>query len=365
LKSHQPDYYLLTFFVSLVAVGLIALASASMVKSQEMFGQPYYFLKRQLLFCLAAGVPLAFLGYAVNYKFWKKISVLAYAATVAFLFLIFLPGLGVVSGGAMRWLNLGPIDFQPSEFAKLSLIIYLAAWLEPKIGQRFGAKAVFIPFLILIGIVIGLIVLQPNIGTAGLIALIAVAMYFAAGAPTWQVGSLCAAGIAFFVAFIKIFPHAANRFLIFLHPELDPKGIGYQINQALLAIGSGGFFGRGLGQSIQKFNYLPEVIGDSVFAVVAEEVGFVGVVVILALFAGLAWRGYFVAKKAPDSLSRLLAFGITSWIVFQAFINIAAISGLIPLTGVPLPFISYGSSGLLSAMLGMGILLNISKYATK
>jgi cell division protein FtsW len=365
LKSHQPDYYLLTFFILLVVAGLIALASASMVKSQEMFGQPYYFLKRQLLFCLAAGIPLAYFGYAVNYKFWKKISVLAYAATVIFLFLVFLPGLGVASGGAMRWLNLGPIDFQPSEFAKLSLIIYLASWLSPKVGQRFGGKEVFLPFIILAGVIVGLIVLQPNIGTAGLIGLVALAMYFAAGAPNWQVGSLLAAGAAFFVAFIKIFPHAANRFLIFLHPELDPKGIGYQINQALLAIGSGGFFGRGLGQSIQKFNYLPEVIGDSIFAVVAEEVGFLGVFVFLALFVALAWRGYKIAKNAPDSLSRLLAFGITSWIIFQAFINIAAISGMIPLTGVPLPFISYGSSGLLSAMLGMGILLNISKHTVK
>lgn len=363
MKPSKPDYYLLSFFAALVVVGLIALASASMVKSQEMFGQPYYFLKRQLLFCLAAGVPLAFFGYAVNYKFWRKVSIFAYAATIIFLLLIFLPGLGIVSGGAMRWLHLGPISFQPSEFAKLSLIIYLAAWLEPRIGQRFGAKTTFIPFLILAGAVIGLIVLQPNIGTAGLIALVAMAMYFAAGAPAWQVGSLFAAGIAFFVAFIKIFPHAANRFLIFLHPELDPKGIGYQINQALLAIGSGGFFGRGLGQSIQKFNYLPEVIGDSIFAVVAEEIGFIGVFVILALFIGLAWRGYRIAKRAPDFLSRLLALGITSWIIFQAFINIAAISGMIPLTGVPLPFISYGSSGLLSAMLGVGILLNISRYA--
>lgn len=363
MKPNKPDYYLLLFFAALVVVGLIALASASMVKSQEMFGQPYYFLKRQLLFCLAAGVPLAFFGYAMNYKFWQKVSVFAYAATIIFLLLIFLPGLGIVSGGAMRWLRLGPISFQPSEFAKLSLIIYLAAWLEPRIGQRFGAKTTFIPFLILAGAVIGLIVLQPNIGTAGLIALVAMIMYFTAGAPFWQVGSLFAAGIAFFVAFIKIFPHAANRFLIFLHPELDPKGIGYQINQALLAIGSGGFFGRGLGQSIQKFNYLPEVIGDSIFAVVAEEIGFIGVFVILALFIGLAWRGYRIAKRAPDSLSRLLALGITSWIIFQAFINIAAISGMIPLTGVPLPFISYGSSGLLSAMLGVGILLNISRYA--
>ena len=209
----------------------------------------------------------------------------------------------------------------------------------------------------------GLIVLQPNIGTAGTIGIIATVMYFSAGAPLWHIVTIAALGFGGFFSFLKFFSHASNRFQVFLHPELDPLGIGYQINQAILAIGSGGFFGRGLGQSIQKFNYLPEVIGDSIFAIIAEEIGFVGVVLLIGLFFMFAMRGFKIAKNSPDNFGKFLAVGITSWIVLQSFINISAISGLIPLTGVPLPLISYGASGLVVSLAAIGVLLNISRHA--
>jgi cell division protein FtsW len=187
-------------------------------------------------------------------------------------------------------------------------------------------------------------------------------IYFASGAPFKHLIIIGLIELGSLIAFVFYFPHTTNRWQVFLHPELDPQGIGYQINQALLAIGSGGFWGRGLGQSLQKFSYLPETIGDSIFAVIAEELGFIGATSLVILFLIFAVRGFKIAKNAPDNLGKLIATGITSWIALQAFINIAAISGLMPLAGVPLPFVSYGSSGLITALAAAGILINISKY---
>jgi cell division protein FtsW len=334
--------------------------SASMVKSQEI-GQPYYYLKHQALNLLLLGLPAAFLASRINYKFWKKISFPLFIASIIMLILVFLPHLGFTAGGATRWLALGPLSIQPSEVAKLGIIIYLASLFENR--SKTEDKQAFITFIVSVGIVAGLVVLQPNISTTGIICLTAAIIYFVSGAPAWQMGTLILMGVSGLFAFISIFSHASKRFQIFLHPEMDPKGIGYQINQALLAIGSGGFFGRGLGQSLQKFNFLPEAMGDSIFAITAEELGFLGAIILITMFLLFAIRGFKIAKDAPDSLSKLLATGITSWIILQAFINIAAISGLMPLTGVPLPFISYGSSNLIISLAAVGILVNISKYS--
>lgn len=363
MKSYRPDYTLLITSAIIIIFGLIMLSSASMVKSQEDFNTPYYYLKHQILFGLLPGLILAFLAYKINYKVWKKFSFFFFVAAIILLVLVFLPGLSFKAGGATRWIHLGPITAQPSEIAKLAFIIYLAAWLEEKSKNFSIVSETFFPFCVATGLIIGLIILQPNIGTAGVISIVALTMYFFAGAPLWQVGSLLALGLGGFFSFVSLFSHASNRFKIFLHPELDPLGIGYQINQALLAIGSGGFWGRGLGQSIQKFNYLPEAIGDSIFAVIAEELGFIGVLFLIGLFLYFAIRGFKVAQKAPDAMGKFLAIGITSWLSLQAFINISAISGLIPLTGVPLPLISYGASGLVVALVGIGFLLNVSKQA--
>lgn len=362
MKQHSPDYPLIIISAIIVIFGLVMLSSASMVKSQEDFGTPYYYLKHQLIYGLLPGLFAAWLAYKINYKKWKKLSFLFFIAAIIILILVFLPGVGMKAGGAARWIRLGAISFQPSEIVKLGLIIYLAAWLEEKSKNFSKASETLIPFLIAVGSIVVLIVIQPNIGTAGTIGIIATIMYFSAGAPLWHIGTIAALGFAGFFSFLKFFSHASNRFQVFLHPELEPLGIGYQINQALLAIGSGGFFGRGLGQSIQKFNYLPEVIGDSIFAIIAEELGFVGVALLIGLFVAFAARGFKIAKKSPDNFGRFLAIGITSWIVFQAFINISAICGLIPLTGVPLPLISYGASGLVVSLAAIGVLLNISRY---
>jgi len=255
MKQHQPDYILIGITAIIVVFGLVMLSSASMVKSQETYGQPYYYLKHQLLYAVLLAAPLAFALSKINYKFWKKIAFPIFIATVLLLIAVFLPGISFKAGGATRWLRLGPLQFQPSELAKLAVIIYLAALYENR--QKKSDKENFLTLIISLGIIAGLIVLQPNIGTAGVICLTAAVIYFAAGAPLWQMATLVLLGLGGLFSFINIFSHAANRFQIFLHPEFDPQGIGYQINQALLAIGSGGFFGRGLGQSLQKFNYLP------------------------------------------------------------------------------------------------------------
>ena len=320
MKQRSPDYTLLIITVIIVVFGLVMLSSASMVKSQENFGTPYYYLKHQLLYGLLPGLFATWLTYKINYKKWKKFSFLFFVAAIIVLILVFLPGIGMKAGGAARWLHLGPISFQPSEMVKLGLIIYLAAWLGEKSKNFTNASETLLPFLIVVGSIMGLIVLQPNIGTAGTIGIIATVMYFSAGAPLWYIVTIA-------------------------------------------ALGFGGFFGRGLGQSIQKFNYLPEVIGDSIFAIIAEEIGFVGVVLLIGLFFMFAMRGFKIAKNSPDNFGKFLAVGITSWIVLQSFINISAISGLIPLTGVPLPLISYGASGLVVSLAAIGVLLNISRHA--
>ena len=219
-----------------------------------------------------------------------------------------------------------------------------------------------LPFLFLLGVISALILLQPDMGTLTVIAVIAIVVYFIAGAPWKHLAFIGIGGLGVFALLIKLAPYRAARLTTFLNPELDPQGIGYHINQALLALGTGGIFGLGLGHSRQKFNFLPEPYGDSIFAVIGEELGFLLSVGLIVLFVLIMWRGYNIAKRAPDTFSKLVATGIVTWIAFQALVNIAAMVALIPMTGIPLPLISYGSTSLLTILASLGILVNISKY---
>lgn len=358
----QSDNVLLSIIFILLAFGLVMIASAGIAYSKIRFDDAYFFFKRQLLFGILPGLIILYLTQKINYTFWKKISLPFFILSIALLTLVFIPGIGSKLYGASRWIQLGGFSFQPSEMLKLALILYLAAWLESR-GERI--KDFFeglTPFLIVMGVVSFLLIKQPNMGTLGVIIFVALIMFFISGSSLWHMFLMFIAGIAAFFILIKTESYRMNRFLVFLHPELDPRGIGYQINQALLAIGSGGVLGVGLGKSLQKFNYLPEPVGDSIFAIVGEELGLLGCSLVLVLFTILAWRGLRIVKLAPDRFSRLVATGIIAWIIMQAFVNIAAISGLIPLTGVPLPFISYGGTSLVFLLAGTGILLNISKH---
>ncbi len=301
---------------------------------------------------------------AFPYYLLKKFAVIFLLINIVLMVLVFIPSVGYEFNGAQRWINIKGFSFQPSEFLKLTLIIYLAALFENKRQEVKKFWTGLVPFTVIVGVVALLLILQPDIGTLGVISLAAIVLYFIAGAKIRHLLALTLVGLAGLILVIKMAPYRLARIAAFLDVTNDPLGISYQINQALIAIGSGGFFGAGLGYSRQKFNYLPEPIGDSVFAIAAEEMGFVGAFIIIFLFVLFAWRGYKIARKAPDMFGRLLASGIVSYIIIQAFINIGAISGLIPLTGIPLPFISYGGTAIVTALSAAGIVINISKHTS-
>jgi len=361
IVRERINFPLLISIISLIVIGAVLISSASVVLSQQIAGDPNYYFKDHLL-SLAIGFVLMFITYKLDYTLWKKLAPFMIIGALFFLALIFVPGIGFEHGGATRWIAVGGINFSPTEAYKLALIIYLAAWFTKKGANVKKLLYSTIPFLAILGITAALILLQPDMGTFMITALIACVMYFVAGASMAHVIAMFGLGVAGIIFLIKTEPYRISRFMIFLNPTSDQSGAGYQINQALLAIGTGGLFGLGFGQSRQKFNYLPEAPSDSIFAIAAEELGLWGGCLILLIFIIVAVQGFRVAQRAPDTFSRLLATGITSWIVIQAFVNIFAMLSLIPLTGVPLPFLSMGSSSTLVLMFASGILLNISKH---
>ena len=357
------DKKLLSIVVLLVVFGLAMIASAGIAYSRSRFGDSYYFFKHQLFYGILPGFFVLYATQKIHYTAWKKLSLPLFALSIFCLILVFVPGVGSKVYGASRWLQLGPFSFQPSEMLKLSIIFYLAAWLESRAEKVKDFYEGLLPFLAVVAGVSFLLEKQPDMGTLGVIIFIAMSVFFISGAKLAHMFLIVATGFSALGLLIKFEAYRMDRFLVFMHPELDPRGIGYQINQALLAIGSGGIFGVGLGHSMQKFNYLPEPVGDSIFAIIGEELGMIGCVILVLFFLFFAMTGLKIAKNAPDKFSQLVAVGITTWITFQAFINISAISGLIPLTGIPLPFISYGGTSIIFLMAGIGVMLNISKYS--
>ena len=362
MKQRKADKILTMVVLSLSIFGLIMISSASVVISYNNFGHNYYYLFHQFLYGFLPGMFFLLLFQKIDYRVFKKYAPTLFAIAIIFLLFVFVPGLGHGAKGASRWIEIGNINFQPSEISKLTFILYLAAWFEKRKGHLKSFSGLLVPFVCILAIMTLFLIKQPDIGTLIVIVTTAVVMYFMAGTKLVHIVFLIFVGAAGVFALIKIAPYRMNRLMVFLHPELDPLGIGYQINQALLTIGSGGIFGLGLGHSRQKFNYLPEPMGDSIFAVIGEELGIIGLVVIVALFLLFALRGFKIANKTTDDFGKLVAVGITSWIVFQSLINMAAITSLIPLTGIPLPFISYGGSAMVTSLASVGILLSISRY---
>ena len=363
--SSHPDYILVGVVTVLVALGIVILASVSAPYAQERFGDTYYFLKHQIIFALIPGLILGFLAYKINLAFLKKRAPIFLLINLGLLAMVFLPFIGSTAGGAARWINLGPFSFQPSEFLKLTFILYLATWLSKR-AEKINPKEfsqTFIAFLVAIGIIAILLISQPDISTLGIIVLMGALIYFLANTPLWHSILIFLIGSGGLFSLIKIAPYRANRLLVFFNPEIDPMGIGYQVKQALISIGSGGIGGVGLGMSTQKFafGFLPHSISDSIFAVFSEETGFIGASILILLFLIFLWRGFKIARESQDKFSQLTAIGITCWITIQTFVNIGSMIGVLPLTGVPLPFISYGGSALISKLIGVGILLNISR----
>jgi len=360
-RGKKPDTLFLCLLVFLTVFGLVMLTSASSDLAQAKFGESWYYLRHQLMNGFSIGLVGFLAGFFVYYRVWEKFSIPFLLFTLVLLALVWTP-LGVHLKGGERWLSAGFFTFQPSELLKLSFLIYLASWFARSKTRSKSFFGGFVPFLMLVGAVMVLLIAQPSTATAIIIFAAAFLVYFVAGARFHFLAAavlIAALGVSLLV---YLAPYRMERVLTFLNPSRDELGASYHINQALTAIGSGGWTGVGFGKSTTKLKFLPEPIGDSIFAVVAEELGFVGAAGLVALFAVFVWRGLAIARRASDMFGRLLAAGFTSLIGIQAFVNIAAISGLIPLTGVPLPFVSYGGTALAVFLTMSGIIANVSRY---
>lgn len=354
---------LLVIILILTVFGLIVLSSAGIVEGQKKFGSPYYYLTHQLLYGVIPGLIGMFILSRIDYRFWKKISLLVLIGSLALMIMIFMPGFGQGLKGATRWISFGALSFQPAEILKLSLVIYLAAWFGNRNERTKKWSYGIMPFLIVLAFVALLLFLQPDIGTLIVVSFISLGVYFMAGPSYKQFAGIILVLFLALSAIIVVEPYRFDRLKSFWDPSIDPRGTSYQINQSLISIGSGGLLGVGYNNSSQKQGgFLPEVIGDSIFAIIAEELGLVGSAFTVGLFGVLCFFLVSIAKNASDKFGALLVMGINLWIMSQAFVNIAAISGLIPLTGIPLPFISYGGTAIAVLLSGMGIVFNVAKH---
>lgn len=358
----QPDYWLLTIILIMVMFGTIMVFSSSFaIGVREEGGDGYYFLTRHVVY-LMIGLAGMLIAMSIDYHVWRKVALPGLLIVmVVLLGMVVFPSIAPEVWGASRWVQIGPVSLQPSEFAKLGLILYLASWLASK-GMRVREfNYGLIPFAVLMGLLVGLIMLQPDLGTSMLLAAIGLSMFLVAGANLFHLGLVTSVGGAAFLVLALTTAYRRDRILVFLNPDGDLRNLGWQLAQAKLAIGSGGLFGVGLGASHQKFAWLPAAHHDAIFAVIAEELGLIGAGFVLILFIMFAWRGYRVAMRAPDSYGALVAVGIVTWMIVQAAINIGGITTTIPFTGIPIPFISYGGTSLIVSLVAIGILLNISR----
>lgn len=367
MSTPQPkavDTVLLTIILFMVAGGFLIFSSASlglMARDGASFASV---ASSQFVFGVVGGGLLLVLMSNVYYRHWRKYAFYFYLFTLALTAAVFVPGIGMTHAGATRWLDLGVTTIQPSEFLKLGYIIYLATWLSGVHNKIHEWRYGLLPFAGITGIA-GLIMLaQPDTDTFLIMVAAGIAMLLSAGARWRDIGIIVLSGVLALTILATFRPYVMDRFTTFMHPEADPLGSGYQIKQSLIAVGSGGVAGRGFGQSIQKFEYLPEPIGDSVFAVYAEEFGFIGATLLIIALVSLTLRGYRTATQASDIFGTLLVTGFMTLIVCQAFLNIGAMLGVAPLSGLPLPFISHGGTALMAVLASLGIVLNVSKYRT-
>lgn len=350
------DYILLITTLGLTIFGLFMIYNASSVIAFQDYGDKYHYSKVQLVWELL-GIGVLAAAAFFPYKKYYPLALPILVSSIILLLLVFVPGIGVKVLGAQRWVNLGFATFQPSEYAKLALAIYLSAWFSIKEKGRFLA------FCLLVGVVLLLVMAQPDMGTATIILFEAFIAYYLSGASMRHFFLLIPVTAALGYVLILLEPYRAARLTAFLNLGKSLEGASYHVKQVLIALGSGGLLGVGVGNSLQKYSYLPENVTDSIFAIIAEEFGFVGSVLLIVAFGVMVWRGFVIASKAPDTFGRLLAATITGFLGFQIIINLGAMTALFPLTGVPLPFISYGGSALLIDMIAIGILLNISMHS--
>jgi cell division protein FtsW len=359
----RPDYLLLGATSALLLIGTVMVYSASFVVAHNEFNDDAYFLLRQLVW-VAIGLVALFGAARVDYRRWRALSLPVMLLCLALLVAVLLPGVGMRSYGAVRWIRLGPfLQLQPSELAKLAIVLYLADWLSRREGLVRQVGKGLIPFAIIVGTLAWLVEMQPDLGTMSIIVGAAACIFFVAGANLLHVGVLGCGGV---LAALTVVSHLSgyrqDRITAFLDPWSDIQGSGWHTAQTLIALGSGGPFGVGLGDSHQKFYWVPNAHTDAIYAIIGEELGFVGTVGVLLLFALLAGRGFLIAWRAPDAFGRLFATGLTCLLALQALVNIAVVTNSVPYTGVTLPLVSFGGSSTVISLIAVGLLLNISKH---
>jgi cell division protein FtsW len=366
MKNKKIDKIFLGIVISLVVIGLITFTSASLgilAKNEAKF---YSVISGQFIFGFLGGLIALIIGLKIPYKLLKEYSLVLFIISIIITGLVFVPGIGQSHGGARRWIEFLGYSFQPVEFLKIGFIIYFAAWLSWLKGKVKDPLFSILPLIIFLGIIATVLLKQPDTKSLILITITALIMLFISGTPIKYILIFFGLALFAFGILVSFQPYLKERVNTFLNPSENSQGSSYQLQQSLIAVGSGGLFGRGLGQSIQKFNYLPEPQGDSIFAVIGEELGFVGCLVLICLYLSFALRGYRIAiRNAPDSFAKLLVIGFITIITAQSFMNIASIIGVFPLTGVPLVFISHGGTALLLSLGMMGIVLNISRFQSK
>jgi len=357
-KLDEYDLVIMLMAIALTCFGVVMVYSASSVMAAKRFHDGFFFLKRQGLFALL-GFGIMLLVMRVDYHNWKRLAVPGLLLCLVLLCLVLIPGIGGKAGGSSRWIKLPGFNLQPSEMAKLALIMYMAYSLEKKQDKVKSLTAGFIPYMIVLMFLIGFLVLQPDLGGALTLAFVAMVMLFAAGTRLVYIFSMLLLAMPFLMYKLSRGYHK-GRMEAFFNPWSDPEGKGFQIIQSWLALGTGGVFGQGLGEGKQKLFYLPEAHTDFILSVVGEELGFLGVVVIIGMFFLLVQRAMRIAVAAPDTFGRFLALGIAVLFGIEATVNMGVVTGLLPTKGLALPFISYGGSSLLISLFAVGILLNIS-----
>lgn len=358
----RSDKVFLFTTLLLVGIGLVMFLSASAGIAAKDSSKFTGILLNQIGLGFGVGGVLFLVGLLTPYSFWRNKALVIFILALGLTALVFVPGLGFSHGGALRWISLGPISFQPAEVLKIASVIYFSAWLAWSKKQKFSDLPTFLPLVFIIGSLALILLSQPDTKSLLLILTACIALVYTSGISIKYILSAGAVLIVGAGVWISQKSYVLDRIVTYLNPLHDPQGVSWQLTQSLIAIGSGGFFGRGLGQSIQKFTYLPEPHGDSIFSVIGEELGFVGAIVILFLYIIFVLRGYKIALRVPDDFARFLIIGLVTMIGAQSFLNIGALTGVLPLTGVPLVFMSHGGTSLALSLFAVGVILNISKY---
>ncbi len=357
-----PDMWLFAGVVALVSVGVVMVYSASAILATDRFHDPYFFLKKQL-FWAVLGFGCLWAAMTANYRILERIMLPLLVVSLVLLVLVLVPPFSQEINGTRRWFRWGPVSFQPAELAKFSLVVYLAQFLTRRREVVESFWLGLLPPLLVAGSMAGLVLLQPDLGSSLTLVVLVFCLLFLAGGRVRQMALVAVSALPLVAVAIYMAPYRLKRIMTFLDPWADPRGSGFQIIQSYLALGSGGLFGRGLGESKQKLFYLPEPHTDFIFAVLGEELGLLGTVSVIGLFGLLIWRGIRIGLGAPDPFGAFLALGLTALVACQTLVNLGVVTGVLPTKGLPLPFISFGGSSLIMAMVATGVLLNISQHA--